>query len=149
MNTFVKINTKYKPYLKNFKFLRSVGNSFLILIASLLVNFYIILYVNEKASNFVTDIVLSNIRVFDLDGVFIYGPLIFWILIIALCLYKPGRIPFVVKSIALFVFIRSIFVSLTHIGPFPDYVPVDFSGLIGKLTSANDLFFPATLDCHF
>ena len=96
----------------------------------------------EKASNPVTDIILSNIPVFDVDYIFIYSTVTLVIFIALLCLIKVERIPFITKSIALFVVIRSIFISLTHIGPFPD-MGVITSNFINKFTFGSDLFFSA------
>ena len=116
---------------------------FSILFLSIIANFYSAIYASERASNSVTDIVLSNIPVYDVDGTFIYGPFLMWTFVIILCLYKPSRIPFILKSIALFVLIRSVFISLTHISPFPDQVIINTAGFIGWFTSGSDLFFSA------
>ncbi len=115
--------------------------SVLFLIASLIINYYAGTYATESASNPVTDIVLNNIRVFDVDGIFIYGALFFWFFIVVLCFTKPKTIPFTFKSIALFTVIRSVFVSLTHIGPFPGSAIVSSSNLIQKFSFGGDLFF--------
>lgn len=109
---------------------------------SLVVNFYAGTYATQNASNAVTDIILDNVRVRDLDGIFIYGPLVLFAFIIVLISRKPTRIPFTLKTIALFVLIRSLFVNLTHIGPFPDQILIH-SSIIDKFTFAGDLFFSA------
>lgn len=131
---------KYKLQLSNKDFLRSLFLAFLFLSASLVANFYAGLYAAEKASNYVTDLVLSNTRAFDVDGIFVYGFMSFLIFIVFLCAVEPKRIPFTIKSIALFVFIRSVFISLTHIGPFPTSAIID-SSVAGDLTFGADLFF--------
>lgn len=129
-----------KPYPYNRKFLMSVGLSIALLIFSLIVNFYAGIYATEKASSPVTDIILSNTRVFDVDGIFIYGPILFWIFVGALCIIKPRKIPFTAKNIALFVFIRSIFITLTHIGPYPTHLVIS-PNIIDRFTFGGDLFF--------
>lgn len=110
--------------------------------ASFVINFYAAIYSATRASNSVTDIVLSNIPVYDVDGTFIYGPMIFWTFIITFCITEPKRAPFVLKSIALFILIRSIFISLTHIGPDPTQIEIS-SSIIRKFSSGADLFFSA------
>lgn len=101
-----------------------------------------IIYATEKASNSVTDIILSNIRVFDVDGIFIYGPVLFWIIIGAyIFFFEPKKIPFTIKSIAVFLLTRSIFLTLTHIGPFPDRIQIYSTGIFSVFTTGNDLFF--------
>src|SRR3990167_8256733 len=120
---------EYKAHLRNKEFLISVLAGFLLLILSVVINFYAGIYTVERASNYVTDIVLSNTEVMDVDWIFIYGSFIFWLFVAVLCLMKPNRVPFALKSIALFVLIRSIYISLESI--------------INKFTSGADLFFSA------
>lgn len=139
---------KYKLYLMNRDFLLSSGAALIFLIFSLVINFYAGTYATERASNSVTDIILSNIRVFDVDGLFVYGAIIFWIFIALLCVFEPRRIPFTFKSTSLFVLIRSIFISLTHIGPFPSQLIIN-SSLLAKFTPGGDLFFSAHVGLPF
>jgi len=111
------------------------------LIASLFVNFYSGVYANERASNFVTDVVLSNTRVYDLDNVFVYGSWFLVLVIAALCFLRPQRLPFVLKSIALFVFTRSFFLTLTHLAPFPNQIVIDPTSFLRYFVFGADLFF--------
>lgn len=127
--------------LKNKVFLTSITTSILLLLASLVVNFLAGVYAAERSSNAVTDVILSNIPAFDVGGLFTYGSIVFWLFISFLCLEKPQRIPFTLKSIALFTIVRSFFITLTHIGPFPTQVQIDPSRIIEKFTSGSDLFF--------
>lgn len=115
--------------------------SFALLLVSLVINYYAGTYATSRASNWVTDVILNNIPVFDVDWFFVYGAVAFWIFIIGLCVVKPHRIPFTVKSISLFILVRSVFVSLTHIGPFPTQITLDVSNLLSKFTFGGDLFF--------
>ena len=135
---------KYKRCFSNKRFVASVFVAFLLLIAGLVINFYAGEYAAASANNSVTDIILDNIPVFDVDGTFVYGPFILWLFVAILCLREPRRIPFVLKNIALFVFVRSIFITLTHIGPFPDHLVIsEASRLISHFTFGGDLFFSA------
>src|SRR3989344_1843279 len=120
------LKNKYKLHFGHSGFLASFAFSILLLALALVVNFYAGVYATEKASNSVTDIVLSNIRVYDVDGIFVYGSIIFWI----------------------FVLIRSVFISLTHIGPFPTQIAID-SNLLNKFSFAGDLFFSAHVGLPF
>ena len=128
--------------LKNKDYLLSSVLGIIFLIASLFINYLAGIYSMEKASNPVTDIILSNIPVFDVDFIFIYSTVTLIIFITLLCLDRMERIPFITKSIALFIVIRSIFISLTHIGPFPD-MGVITSSFFNKFTFGSDLFFSA------
>ncbi|MEA2715028.1 MAG: hypothetical protein QOG91_56 [Candidatus Parcubacteria bacterium] len=143
-----RLGARYAKVIKDRRFMISFGISLVFLILSLAANLLSGYYATERASNAVSDIVLSNIPVFDVDGIFVTGPIIFWLIIILICLNDPKKIPFWLKSVALFVFIRSAFVSLTHIGPFPDHVLVDSFSLIKSInfyifSSGADLFFSA------
>lgn len=134
------LKTKYNYCLKNKNFIISFFSSLFFLFISLIINFYAGTYATERASNSVTDLILSNIRVFDVDGFFIYGSLILVLFIIFICIVKPEKAPFTVKSIALFVIIRSVFITLTHLGPFPSQIIIN-SDLLSKLSFGADLFF--------
>jgi membrane-associated phospholipid phosphatase len=134
------ITERYKPYL-NKAFIMNCVFSLALLVGSFFINFYAGLYATEKASNPVTDIVLSNTRVYDVDGLFVYGSIALWIFVTALCLYDPKKIPLTAKSIALFVLVRSVFISLTHLGPFPTQVHIDPLSIINYFSFGGDLFF--------
>lgn len=131
---------KYKTHFKNREFVGSAIFSIVLLIISLIVNFYAGLYATASASNAVTDLILSNIRVYDVDSIFVYGPLFLWIFVALLIIKEPNKIPFTLKSIAVFTLVRSLFITLTHIGEFPTSLVVN-STLMSKFTSGGDLFF--------
>ncbi len=133
-----------KDCFSNKRFLISFISGIVMLVVSCVINYYAGTYAAERASNYVNDIVLSNIPVFDVDAVFVFGPFVLWLIVAVLCLHEPKRIPFVLKSIALFVVIRSIFITLTHIGPFPDHDILDRGQtLVKDFTFGADLFFSA------
>ncbi len=140
-----QIKKAYRLYMTDRKFLVSVIFSFALLAIALIINSYAGIYATESASNSVTDIVLSNIRVFDVDGIFIYGAFLLWLFIIGLTLWHPKQIPFTVKTLSLFIVIRSIFITLTHLGPFPTQVVLAsgniISSTISKFSYGADLFF--------
>jgi PAP2 superfamily C-terminal len=134
---------KYKSAFSERTFVRAFVVSMVLLIAALVINFYAGLYATESASNPVTDIILSNIPVFDLDAIFVYGAFVLVLFIAFVCIIEPRRSLFVLRSISLFVIIRSIFISLTHIGPFPTQTPIDFGDItfMSKFIFGGDLFF--------
>jgi len=134
----------YKDYFSNRWFIFSCIASGVYMVVALVLNYYASVYATERASNFVNDIILSNIPVFDVDEIFVFGPFIFWAIIALITLHRPQRIPFVAKSIALFVIIRAGFVTLTHIGPFPTEVAINYSSdWIWWVSQGGDLFFSA------
>ncbi len=136
---------KYKHYFTDRDFMISVLIAAALLFISLIVNFYAVVYATDSASNSVTDIVLSNIRVFDVDGIFIYGAIILWAFIVLLAFKEPRRVPFVFKTTALFILIRSVFISLTHIGPFPNHILASPLDLLNNSKFGISFFFGSDL----
>lgn len=132
---------KTKSHFTDKTFLISLGIAFLLLIISFVINFYAGIYATENASNSVTDVILSNIRVYNVDTLFIYGPIYFWIFITIMLLIEPQWTPFTLKSIALFTIVRAIFISMTHIGPFPTQLVMEPNAVLEKFAFGGDLFF--------
>jgi hypothetical protein len=132
---------KYKKEIWNKSFIVAVVGGFILLGTSLVINYYAGLFATHSASNSVTDIILDNLAVRDVDAVFIYGTIFFWLLASCAMAIRPQRIPFILKSIALFIFIRSVSVSLTHIAPFPGQISVPPNSFIRYFTFGGDLFF--------
>lgn len=132
---------KWSDLRQDKKFIRDLILSIFLLIISLVINFFAGTYATREASLPVTDIILSNIPVFDVDGLFVYGSLIFWGFTTLVIFYDPKKIIFSLKAIALFVIIRSVFVSLTHLGPFPDQIIIDNVRFFNKFSFGGDLFF--------
>jgi hypothetical protein len=132
---------RYKIVLANKSFWLSSIVGFVIFAGSIFANFYAGNYATEVASNSVTDIILSNVRVFDIDAIFIYGSLALIIFVAVLCLIEPKRIPFVLLSFSLFYFTRAIFISMTHLGPYPGHVDLNTGNILGRLFSGSDMFF--------
>ena len=146
---------RYATQFTDKRFIVSLATSLALLVGSLIANYYAVTYAVERVSNPVTDIVLSNIPVFDVNWFFTYGAIIFWAIIIFICLSDPKKLPFMLKTVALFVVVRSLFITLTHIGPYPDQLPLgpngtnffdDFGYLINTFlsslfTSSADQFF--------
>jgi len=135
------IKKRYKIFYETPKALYSGVIAMSALILSLFVNYYAGTYATEKASNSVTDIILSNIPVFNVDEIFLYGSVVLVVFIAGFIIVDPKRIPFTLNSIALFVVIRSIFISLTHIGPFPDKTILELGNIFDKFLFGGDLFF--------
>ncbi|MCE9541132.1 sphingomyelin synthase family protein [Candidatus Kaiserbacteria bacterium] len=103
------------------------------------------IYASARASNSVTDIILSNTPVYDVDGFFVYGAMALIVFIFGVCVLNPRRIPFTLYSLAVLFFIRAAFITLTHLGPFPDQTSITASESIGiyfsKFFFGDDLFF--------
>ena len=135
----------YKTYFADKNFVMSFVGGFVLLTASLYIQFLTSGYVTRVVSGPVTDIVLSNTRVYDVGTIFVWGAVILAALGVALCIRHIHYTPFMAKSIAIFTITRAIFVSLTHISPFPTHALIDSTGFSDKIFSGiftgNDLFF--------
>lgn len=126
--------------MKNRALWLKIAISFIFLFVGLVANYYATIYATEKAGNPVTDLILSNIPTFDVDGSFVVGPILFWLFIAGILLRHPRKIPFALKSIGFLLVIRSLFMTLTHIGPFPERLIMS-NDVLGLFSSGGDLFF--------
>lgn len=108
--------------------------------AAFFINVLAIRFATTHASNSVTDIILSNIPVFNADALFVYATALFALFSILLILPHPKRIPFALKGVGLFLIVRSCFTSLTHIAPYGG-TSSDFGPTVNKIFFGADTFF--------
>ena len=135
----------YKIHFTDKKFLFSFLGGLILLATSLVVQFFATDYVTRSGSGSVTDVILSNTRVYEVGGIFVWGSVALTLVGLWVALRRPNYLPFVMKSVATFTLIRSFFISLTHISPFPTRALIDstfftreaFTGIF----TGNDLFF--------
>jgi len=141
MLEFRKIFLKHSYFWKQKEFLLSMLVSFLFLIISIAINHFASLYVDKSAGIHVTDIFLDNLPVVNVNFIVNEVAWLFIWFIVFLLFIKPQRIPFVLKNLALFIFIRAIFISLTHLGPIPDHSFLSRHDILSSIASGNDMFF--------
>ena len=117
--------------------------STLFVAGSLVVSYFASIYATNRASNPVDDFFLNLLPAVDVTLVFIYGFVLFCAFILFLVLHSPRKLPFVFKSIALFVVIRSVFVVLTHTAPSPEVIVnySNFDFILRRMVLSGDLFF--------
>jgi len=135
----------YKTYFADKNFVISFLGGLVLLGISLIAQFFISGYVNSLPSAPVTDLILSNTRVYDVDLIFVYGSVLLLFIALFIGFRHINYMPFAMKSAALFTLIRSVFVILTHISAFPTQMVISspffnrevFSGIF----TGNDLFF--------
>lgn len=140
LNTGSELMKGYAFYYYNREYLYSFGFGVTLFIFSLLFNYFAGIYATEVAGSSVPDIILSNTKPIDVRLIFVYGPIVLWAFVVAICLRHPQRMPFVIKNIAVFTIIRSFFISLTHIGPFPTQIAYN-SDILQMFMFGGDLFF--------
>lgn len=126
------------------RFLRfSIPLAALAFIGALYINFWAIKVATYNAGSSVPDIILSNIPVYEVDGLFIYGTLAVLVFSIWLVFQHPARIPFALHAITLFILIRSAFTLMTHLGAPEAYYASDFGQTITSAFFGADQFFSA------
>jgi hypothetical protein len=110
--------------------------SFGLLYLASLINSMAGLLATENASNYVKDIILSNVS--RLDTSFIHGKVTGTVrdLTIILLLIFPSYLPFAMKTMAMLTVVRAGFINMTNIGIYPDAIPINSLSTFG-----GDLFF--------
>jgi hypothetical protein len=126
----------------NTDYILSVMAGILLFFTSLVVNYTANLYVKDAPATPVNDVILSNLPFFEVDEVIIVLSILMIVMVIYECSVYPRRIPFTLEAVGLFILIRALFISMTHIGPFTPRVVFEHSWtwLLG-LGGIADLFF--------
>ena len=125
LSYFRKILDRYKLCFADRAFLVSFAIAIFMLAAALMISVYAVEYATASVSSSVTDVVLSNIGPFDVDGLFVNGAVAMALFMILVCLWNPKRMPFTIKTISIFILTRSLFIVCTHIGAFPTHVTIN------------------------
>ncbi len=134
---------RYRGIFRQGSFLVEVLLGFAVLAGGIFATYLANRYTIIHASNTVTDLILDRVPVVNVNIVFTEGATLFVLALAAITLYRPARIPFVLKSIGLFTLVRSVFMVLTHIAPPVNHSYFDTTSLLYKLSSGDDLFFSA------
>jgi hypothetical protein len=119
---------------------RSVCEGAVFLGASSIAIFAAVSYATVHASNYVTDFVLSRVGPFNVRFLFIYGTFTAFVITGSLLALRPNRLPFALKAIALFLLVRAVFVTLTHMAPSP-IDPQKPAPFFNSIFYGGDLFF--------
>lgn len=137
-----------KEYFTNWK-KEIFDHKYVILISLLfflfanIINLYAGRYVDTTQAIPVSDLILDNIPTVNLEIIFSYGMIIFLaIVLIYVLFFKVNKFHKVVFSFGTLILIRSIFITLTHLGkPVDAAVITGLPGLYQSLHFHNDLFF--------
>jgi hypothetical protein len=95
----------------------------------------------------VGDLILDNIPIYDLNFIFFWAVLIFWVGNIIYRLIFPKEFPFILVSMSLFVMVRCFFIALTHLGPPETLLVVPHE--LSYYSFNADLFFSAHVGTPF
>jgi hypothetical protein len=122
-------------------------------------NAYTFTYSLRPTSLPVGDILLDNIPVVDLNFIIIEVALIAVVVGTLFVLSRPRYVLFTLKAFAIFVVVRAVAISLTHVGIHPDHVVIPGLGLFDSvylyLNLQTGLFFsghtglPILMACIF
>ncbi len=100
---------------------------------------------SAASAPFVGDLFLDNLPLVNLHFFITEGAFLFWVLAIFLLSSKAKHLLFGLKAIALFVIFRAFFISLTHIGIYPERIILDGNNpifsLYKLLTFQGNFFF--------
>jgi hypothetical protein len=115
-----------------------------LLLLALGLNIYMGRYVDSTTGPQVPDLLIEHLPVWN-SG-YLLGPvavLFTFFIFFAAVFSAPSELPFILSTIALFIFVRSLFIGLTHLGPINGAVNLDyrFSVWLNYVTFRNDFFF--------
>ena len=83
---------------------------------------------------------LSRVGPFNVRFLFIYGTFTAFAITAGLLAWRPNRLPFALKAMALFLLVRAVFVALTHMAPSP-IDPQNPAPFFNSIFYGGDLFF--------
>jgi len=134
---------KHKFFWTQKAFLFDVFLGLVLLFVSLFATYYANSYTVIHASNSVTDILLDNLPIVNVDLIYSEGALLFIIIIGIILFIEPRRIPFTLKSISIFFLTRSFFMVMTHVAPPANALYIQGEDIFHRISSGDDLFFSA------
>lgn len=105
--------------------LRSLKLSIMLMVCALIFQGFAVHYVNHLAGTSVQDLLLDHLPVLDLDILIIQGALLLTLAGTLLAFAKPRYLNFTLQSFAIFIIVRSLLVSLTHLGADPRHLVLD------------------------
>lgn len=147
MNLLVNnIYAKHKSFWSKGRFVLLIGGVAWFILAFLIQHAAYNYVDNGVNGTHVGDLLLDNLPILNLDFFIVQAPLLLTLVIILLFIKNPAYLPFSLKALALFIIIRSFFISLTHLGVNLHQIVLDTS-VIGYNVydflyfAKNDFFF--------
>lgn len=121
----------YKDFFTR-EHVRSLTNGLILLALAVIFQFYASAYVNRVPSNSVADLFLSILPVVNLNFLIVEGALCAILFSFILILAKPQYLLFTLKTAAIFIATRAVFIAVTHIGIYPGGVGPDPTGIFDR-----------------
>ncbi|HYV33904.1 MAG TPA: phosphatase PAP2-related protein [Candidatus Limnocylindria bacterium] len=111
-----KIFHRYRALKSHKVFYLQLATGLLLMCLALFFNNYANNYTSLHSGATVNDIILDNVPTVNVELIFVEGMLGLIVFVIFLSLHRPARIPFILKTCALFIATRAFFFILTHLG---------------------------------
>lgn len=134
------LRAEYRAIFFERTYLVSALVSFLLFLGALFASSRAVQFATKDVGNSTSDILLDNLPLINTDIIFSEGALALVVLVTVLLLIKPRAITFTLKSLALLIYTRSLFVIMTHLAPYPDHIITDINRF-QYISSGSDLFF--------
>lgn len=112
---------------------RSLMVGIFIFALAIIFQFYASAYSSRVASTAVHDLFLDNLPVFNLNAIIVEGALTAIVFTLIFILYKPSYLIFTLKSAAIFIATRAVFISVTHLGIYPGQAGPDPTGFADRI----------------
>jgi len=132
-------NGEWSTILRSKKQVVLLLTGIVVLVLSLVLNFFVSSWVDTISTVAVGDLFLDVIPIFELNFLFFWAVFIFWVIISAYHLAHPKQLGFLCWSMFLFVLVRCFFISLTHLGP-PSSA-IDIPDSLSWFNFNADMFF--------
>lgn len=123
-------------YWKNHIFVLGALKAFSFFVFSLIVNYYAVRYATVNAGPAVPDILLDTIPMIDTRFIDYYVPFYLQYVFFIFAVLQPKFLIFFLKSGALLILVRAMFVNLTNLG-----IPEGTIPTMSFFTQGGDLFF--------
>lgn len=118
MNQFIKvIQNRWIQVLQTPKRKLFLSLSYVALFASFYLNHITSTYADKMQSNRVTDLFLDLLPLTDVNFIFFWVALSWCLGLFAFHIVHPKQMPFLIWSYALFITVRALFITLTHVAP--------------------------------
>ena len=109
--------SQWKSILSNRKKLLLLIVGFTCIFSAFYTNNVVSTYTDSVSGPTVHDLILDHLPILDLNFIFFWLVLIYWVSMFIYHLIQPKEMAFVLCSISLLIFVRCFFISLTHLGP--------------------------------
>jgi hypothetical protein len=141
------ISTHYRTIFYNKEIAWHVILSIVFFVLSTIATYFAYNYTNTTGGSVVQDIILDNIRTYDVAPIYFGGMLLLIIIPTVIFIFDPRKLPFGLEVSALFFVVRAIFMIMTHLSPqniaYYHYIEHEHhvSSVLFSLSSGTDMFF--------